>query len=152
MAAYATVEQVEAGFRPLDTNPERLYSSESEPLYDSEGNPLYSLETPNETTVCQQLLYEAAVLIDSAAPNASPEAKCVVSCRMVRRALGDGSLGVSAPIGATQGSMAAGGYSQSWSMSGGTIGELYFNRVDKQLLGISNAIGMSNPYEGMIKS
>ena len=44
--------------------------------------------------------------------------KKIVSCRMVIRALGDGSVS-GVPMGATQGSMSALGYSQSWTISGG---------------------------------
>ena len=64
-----------------------------------------------EVTVCDALLDDAAVLIDTYNPSASEEAKKIVSCRMVMRALGSGSDSV--PVGATQGSMSALGYSQS---------------------------------------
>lgn len=59
--AYATVEQVEAGFRPLTTD---------------------------EKAVCNQLLDEAAIQLDAIAPRATAEAKesypvgwCVVPLR-----------------------------------------------------------------------
>jgi len=124
MAAYATISDVAAGFRELDADEENRAA---------------------------QLLEEAGVLIDAMAAKASDDAKRVVSCRMVRRALGagDDTSMVSAPMGSTQGSMAAGGYSQSWTIGGGgAAGELYLGRTEKLLLGIGNRIGASSPLEG----
>lgn len=121
--AYASYEDVQAGFRTL---------------------------TADEISVCNALLEEAAVIIDSYNEDASADAKKVVSCRMVRRAIGAGEASV--PIGATQGTMTAGPYSQSWTMSGGSTGELYLGRVDKKLLGVSNAIGCSNPFAEVMTS
>lgn len=118
--AYATVEQVQA----------RMTRTMSE----------------DEQTVCEALLDDAAVVIDSFAAGAAVDAKALVSCRMVIRALGDGTSGV-APVGATQGSMSALGYSQSWTMSGGATGELYLSKMEKQLLGKGNAIGSYSPVE-----
>lgn len=115
--AYATVEQVESGFRPL---------------------------TADERAVCSSLLDEAAIIIDAYNAGASADAKQVVSCRVVRRAIAAGDSVI--PIGATQGSMTAGPYTQSWTMSGGSTGELYLGRTDKKLLSVSNAIGASNPF------
>ena len=60
MSAYATVEQVENGFRTL---------------------------TSEEETVCETLLTEIAVLIDAYNENAETDIKQVVSCRAIRRAL-----------------------------------------------------------------
>ena len=69
---------------------------------------------------------------------------------MVIRALGDGD-GTGVPMGATQGSMSAMGYSQSWTMSGGaSVGELYLNKLDKKLLGSGNAIGSYSPVEELV--
>ena len=121
--AYASYEDVQAGFRTL---------------------------TADEISVCNALLDEAAVIIDSYNEDASADAKKVVSCRMVRRAIGAGKASV--PIGATQGTMTAGPYSQSWTMSGGSTGELYLGRVDKKLIGVSNAIGCSNPFAEVMTS
>lgn len=103
----------------------------------------------DERTVCTALLDDAAVRIDAAAADAADEAKKVVSCRMVVRALGDGqSNGI--PLGATQGSMAGLGYSQSWTIgSGGSMGELYLGREDRRLLGLGNAIGSRSPIENV---
>ena len=121
MSAYATVTEVAAGFRELDAD---------------------------EQSRAEQLLEEAAILINAAAPNASEDAKSVVSRRMVRRALGDSST-AAMPLGANQGSVAAGGYSQSWTIgSGGSTGELYLSRIEKALLGIGNRIGARSPLEG----
>lgn len=104
----------------------------------------------DEETVCQTLLEDAAVLIDAAALGAPAAAKKVVSCRMVIRALGDGgSAGV--PMGATQGSMSALGYSQSWTIgSGGSTGELYLGKTDRQLLGLGNSIGSYSPTQALV--
>ena len=121
--AYATYEQVQAGYRTL---------------------------TADEISVCNALLDEAAVIIDSYNANAASDAKEVVSCRMVRRALGAGEATI--PIGSTQGSMTAGPYTQSWTMGAGSAGELYLSRVDKKLLGVSNSIGFSDPYPEVITS
>lgn len=98
-----------------------------------------------ETAVCQNLLDDAAIIIDAYNANASADAKLVVSCRMVARALGDGeSSGV--PAGATQGSMSALGYSQSWTIgSGGAAGEMYLGRLEKKLLGVGDKIGSYSP-------
>lgn len=114
MAAYATISEVESGYRAL---------------------------TSTEQSVCSRLLEEAAVIIDSRAPNASSSAKNVVSCRMVRRALAN--IGASVvPMGATQGTMTAGPYSQSWTLgSNASAGELYLSSDDRKVLGIGNRIG-----------
>lgn len=124
MAAYATVSDVQA----------RLP---------------YTMDTA-QSNLCSTLLDDAAVMIDAVAPSASADAKKVVSCRMVIRAMGDGSSdGV--PMGATQGSLSALGYSQSWTMgSGGSAGELYIGKTDRQLLGLGNAIGSYSPVEDLV--
>ena len=101
--------------------------------------------TEDEETVCENLLDDAAVIIDSYNADASDEAKLVVSCRMVIRAIGSGDDDV--PVGATQGSMSAMGYSQSWTMSGGSTGELYINKLDKKMLGVGNSIGSYSPVQ-----
>lgn len=68
--------------------------------------------SPRELEMCGTYLEDAAVIIDAAAPGASETAKKTVSCRMVMRALGDGGdSGI--PMGASQGTMSALGYSQS---------------------------------------
>ena len=102
-----------------------------------------------ETTVCGNLLDDAAVMIDAAAPNAGENEKKIVSCRMVIRAIGDGSG--TYPVGASQGSQSALGYVQSWTVSsGGTVGELYFSRSDRRLLGLGNKIGSYSPVEELV--
>jgi len=102
-----------------------------------------------EETMCETLLEDAAVLIDALGTSASPEAKKMVSCRMVIRALGDGaSIGV--PIGASQGSMSGLGYSQSWTMgAGGGAGEVYLSKAEKRLLGVGNKIGSYSPVKDL---
>lgn len=101
----------------------------------------------DEESVCGVLLEDAAAMIDAAALSASDAAKKVVSCRMVLRAIGDGGTG-GVPIGATQGSMSALGYSQSWTIgSSGSTGELYLNKSDRRLLGLGDAIGSYSPVQ-----
>lgn len=108
--------------------------------------------TESEEAICTSLLDDAAVIIDAFAANAAADKKLVVSCRMVMRALGDGSAS-GVPMGATQGSQAALGYSQSWTMGGsGSTGELYLSKIEKQLLGVGNKIGAYSPVEGMAVS
>lgn len=106
--------------------------------------------TETEEDVCDALLEDAAVIIDAAAPNASAAAKKVVSCRMVLRTIGsEGQSGV--PMGATQGSMSAMGYSQSWTISGGgSSGELYLSKTDRRILGCGNAIGSYSPVQELV--
>lgn len=115
---YATIDQVEVGYRAL---------------------------TDTEKGKCEALLEEAAVMIDAIAPNARSNAKQIVSCRMVRRALvsADDTM-----MGATQGSVSALGYTQSWTMGNGSAGELYISRAEKAMLGAGQKIGVSNPYGG----
>ena len=121
--AYATVSSVEAGFHSLSTA---------------------------EAAKCDALLDEAAVIIDAYNASASIEIKEVVSCRMVRRALGEADVQL-VPMGASQGSASAGGYSQSWTIgSGGSVGELYLNKIDKNLLGTGNRACTISPLEGMV--
>lgn len=124
---YATVEQVQA----------RMTRTMSE----------------SEQAVCAALLADAGVVIDSFAACADDDVKALVSCRMVIRALGDGTNGV-APVGATQGSMSALGYSQSWTLSGGATGELYLSKLEKSMLGlgtIGNSIGSYSPVQELAR-
>ena len=124
---YATVEQVQA----------RVTRTMSE----------------DEQAVCEALLADAGVVIDSFAACADEDVKALVSCRMVIRALGDGTSGA-APVGATQGSMSALGYSQSWTLSGGATGELYLSKLEKSMLGlgtIGNSIGSYSPVQELAR-
>ena len=98
-----------------------------------------------EIDLCTALLEDAAVIIDSRASSAGPDVKKIVSCRMVLRAMPSGDAGI--PLGATQGSMSALGYSQSWTIGSGSAGELYLGKQDKQLLGLNNLIGSFSPVE-----
>lgn len=104
----------------------------------------------SETAVCSQLLDDAAVQIDSYNQDADASIKELVSCRMVIRALGDGqSDGV--PIGATQGSQSALGYSQSWTIGGGGgTGELYVSKEERRMLGVANSIGSYSPVQELV--
>lgn len=102
-----------------------------------------------EQAVCATLLDDAAVIIDMFNSSASDDVKLVVSCRMVMRALGDGTTS-GVPMGATQGSQSALGYSQSWTISAGGTGELYLSKIEKQLLGKGNRIGSYSPVEELV--
>ena len=105
----------------------------------------------SETAVCSRLLGDAAVQIDSYNQQADESVKELVSCRMVIRALGDGqSDGV--PIGATQGSQSALGYSQSWTIGGGGgTGELYVSKEERRMLGVANSIGSYSPVQELVR-
>ena len=93
-----------------------------------------------EQTVATNLLDDIAVKIDVYNANASTDTKKIVSCNAVIRALGNGDVDV--PVGATQGSMSANGYVQSWTVgSGGSVGQLYLTKDDKKMLGAGNKIG-----------
>lgn len=106
--------------------------------------------TETQSTVCSSLLDDAAVLIDVWNASATESVKLVVSCNMVIRALGStGQMGV--PIGASQGSASALGYSQSWTISSGGTGELYLTKTDKKLLGVGNSIGSYSPLEELVE-
>lgn len=114
-------------------------------LQDIKDRILRDLST-DEETVATSLLEDAAVIIDDYNQSAPADAKKVVSCRMVIRALGDGDF--SMPMGATQGTMSGLGYSQSWTMgSGGSTGELYIGKLEKKLLGVGDMIGSHSPTE-----
>jgi hypothetical protein len=108
-----------------------------------------TLETAEES-VCSALLEDAAIMIDGFAPDAPDGQKLVVSCRMVIRALGDGQS-TGTPLGATQGSMSALGYSQSWTIgSSGATGELYLAKLDKKLLRTGEKIGGYSPTQELV--
>lgn len=103
--------------------------------------------TIEQIAICQNLLEDSAVVIDAYNKDADADAKKVVSCNMVVRAMGN--ISVDVPIGATQGSISALGYSQSWTMSGGSTGELYLSKLDKKILGVGNRIGAHSPIEAL---
>lgn len=122
---YATVEEVEAGFRELNDS---------------------------EKSLCGALLDEAGIVIDAYSQDAPFERKQLVSCRMVRRQLDAGTGGQNAamfPLGASQASASALGYQQSWTVSGGGVGELYLSKLEKKLLGVGDKIGAHSPLEDM---
>lgn len=123
MASYATVEDVQKRMtRAMSTS---------------------------EQTMCETLLEDASVIIDSYNADADEGNKLIVACRMVVRQLGDGeSIGI--PIGATQGSMSGLGYSQSWTVSNGSTGEMYLSKLDKKLLGVGNKIGSYSPVQELV--
>lgn len=95
---------------------------------------------------CTALLEDAAVIIDAYNAKASDDAKKLVSCNMVIRAIGNGEE-AQVPIGTTQGTVSGLGYSQTWTMGNGSTGELYLSRLDKHLLGSGSRIGFANALE-----
>ena len=99
----------------------------------------------DEKDRCVSLLEEAAVIIDAYNAGADAGRKNLVSCRMVRRILGAPLY----PLGSTQGSVSAMGYSQSWTMGSGSAGELYLSKLEKKLLGVGDRIGARSPLEGL---
>lgn len=103
--------------------------------------------TEAEQAICTTLLNDAAVIIDTFNASASNDKKLIVSCRMVIRQM-ETDAGV--PIGATQGSMAGLGYSQSWTVTNGSTGEMYLSKLDKQILGASNRIGTYSPVQELV--
>ena len=114
-------------------------------IEDIEGRIVPDLDATQET-ICTNLLDDAAVIIDAFNAYAAADAKKVVSCNMVIRAMGDFDSGI--PVGASQGSMSGLGYSQSFTIgSSGSVGQLYLTKIDKQLLGKGNAIGSHSPLE-----
>lgn len=120
--AYATAQNVADGFREL---------------------------TSDEQKRCAALLDEAAIIIDSYNADASSDAKRLVSCRMVRRVLGDGESAGAFPMGASQGSVSALGYAQTWTLASGSTGELYLAKAERHLLGVGNRIGVHSPLEAL---
>lgn len=102
----------------------------------------------DEETVCATLLEDAGILIDQECDSDNVAVKGIVSCRMVIRAIGDGS-DMTVPVGATQGSMSALGYAQSWTINSGSVGELYLSKADRRMLGMGNTIGSYSPVESL---
>ena len=108
--------------------------------------------TTDEQAICTTLLDDAAVIIDSFNADAADNVKLTVSCRMVIRALGNGES-VDVPMGASQGSMSGLGYVNSWTMiAGGSVGELYLSKLEKQMLGYGDHIGSYSPVEELVVS
>lgn len=103
--------------------------------------------TTDEREIVSKLLDDSAVIIDTFNANAPADNKTIVSCRMVIRALGSGD---DIPIGATQGSKSGLGYSQSWTISAGAVGELYLGKLEKTLLKSGNAIGSYSPTQALV--
>lgn len=104
--------------------------------------------TSEEQDICSNLLDDAAVIIDSYNSEASTDAKKLVSCRIVIRALSANDMDI--PLGATQGSKGGLGYTESWTISsGGSIGELYLGKTEKKLLGYGGSIVSRSPLEFM---
>ncbi len=113
--------------------------------------------TAQQQTLCAALLDDVALLIDAYVENVDEEVAETVSCRVVARAIGDTSSS-DIPVGATQGSMSALGYSQSWTIGGnGAVGEIYLTKAEKKMLGVGDKIGSYSPvqedcYDGNINN
>lgn len=106
--------------------------------------------TERQQQVCTSLLEGAARIIDAFNVNATADSKNEVSVRMVQRAIASSTIS-DIPIGSTQGSMSAMGYSQSWTMgSNASVGQLYLDRTDKRLLGGGSKIGSYSPVEELV--
>lgn len=106
--------------------------------------------TERQQQVCSSLLEGAARIIDAFNVNASADSKNEVSVRMVQRAIASSTIS-DIPIGSTQGSMSAMGYSQSWTMgNNASVGQLYLDRTDKRLLGGGSKIGSYSPVEELV--
>ena len=119
MAAYATYEDIEKGYRPLE---------------------------PDEREKATELLRRAALIIDAAAAaGVSDDVKNLVSCNMVTRALTPADACI--PVGVTQGTQSGLGYAQSYTFGAGSSGELYLSKTDKKLLKCGNRIGAYSPVE-----
>jgi len=104
----------------------------------------------SELELCKKMLEDAAVIIDVFAAKAAADAKKVVSCRMVQRALGNGE-DTDVPLGASQGTQSALGYSQTWQFpSAGGSGELFISKLEKQMLRCGNTIGSRSPVEDLV--
>lgn len=103
----------------------------------------------SEMERCEALLEDAGIIIDAFNAKAAAESKRLVSCNMVIRVLGSGDEGV--PIGTTQATASALGYSQSWTNANGS-GELYLTKLDKKILGTGNRIGYTDPYQDLIQT
>ena len=103
---------------------------------------------PQEILQVENYLDDAAVIIDQYNSAASEDSKKLVSIRMVLRVVGSGN---DVPMGATQGSMSALGYSQSWTLgTGSSAGELYIGRTEKKLLGLAGSIGSYSPTQELV--
>lgn len=125
MVAYATTEDVGNGFREM---------------------------SKSEEEKCEYLLDEASAIIKAYCKDTDAiddDLLKIVSCRMVRRVLGDGKDMVNFPVGSTQGSMSALGYSQSFTINNGSVGELYLSKIEKKMLGIGDHIGTHSPLEDL---
>lgn len=103
--------------------------------------------TTDEREIVSKLLDDSAVIIDTFNATAPADNKTIVSCRMVIRALGSGD---DIPIGATQGSKSGLGYSESWTISAGAVGELYLGKLEKTLLKSGNTIGSYSPTQALV--
>ena len=121
--AYATYEDIKERYRDLDAD---------------------------EQARCTALLEDAAQMIDAFAADDVPcDVKALVSRNMVIRALGSGDINI--PVGVTQATQSALGYSNSITFGTGQSGELYFSKMDKRLLKIGDRIGAKSPVEYLME-
>lgn len=105
--------------------------------------------TEQESTICNSLLERAAKVIDAYNANADLDNKNEVSINTVQRVIVTSTDMF--PVGASQGSMGALGYNQSFTISGGGgVGQIYLDKYDKKLLGVGNLIGSYSPVEELV--
>lgn len=100
--------------------------------------------SPEEEKLCDVLLEDAGAMVDAYNANAPEEAKKIVSCTMILRTISNDAYQV--PVGSTQGTVSALGYSQTWTMGSGSTGELYLSKADKKLLKTNSRLGFASPY------
>ena len=105
---YATVDDIEARWRPLSTA---------------------------DQTRAAALISDATVMIDSLVTidDTTLDRANVVCCNMVIRAM---SASQSDSFGLSQSSMTAGPYTQSWSYANPS-GDMYMTKMEKRMLGIT---------------
>lgn len=101
--------------------------------------------TEVDENTLSDMLREASTIVYATGTKADEDVITAVVCRMVKRAL---NVTDGVPIGSTQGSMSALGYTQSWTLdSNGSAGEIYLSKLEKKMLGLGNRVGSYSPLE-----
>lgn len=105
--------------------------------------------TPDESARAAVLLADAAVRIDASCPPSDPptdqelNARMIVSCEMVKRAMASSAGGVSG-VGVTSIQQGAGPYQETVQFSNPT-GDLYLSKSDRKLLGCGAQVAFTVP-------
>ena len=102
----------------------------------------------SEQTWVTTMLGDAATMIDLTNTTASDDVKKLVSCRMVIRVLG--STDIDVPVGATQGTVSGLGFSQTFTVSNGSTGQLYLESKELKMLGLGNKIDSYSPVQNLV--